>query len=101
MDAVPGMPTRFWFVPEKSTLEMRNELNNQDFNYELACAEICGRGHFTMRMVVKVEDQFSYENWFKNQSSWLSKNPEYLDHVPDNLKELALIKAKLEDELYK
>lgn len=37
----------------------------------------------------------------KNQSSWLSKNPEYLDHVPDNLKELALIKAKLEGELYK
>ena len=101
MDAVPGMPTRFWFVPEKSTLEMRNELNDQNFNYELACAEICGKGHFTMRMVVKVEDQFSYENWFKNQSSWLSKNPEYLDHVPDNLKELALIKAKLEGELYK
>jgi len=100
MDAVPGMPTRFWFVPRKTTLEMRSELNNPNFNYELACAEICGKGHFTMRMIVKVEDQSSYEKWFKSQNSWLSENPEYLDHVPDNLKELALIKTRLENELY-
>ncbi len=49
MDAVPGMPTRFWFTPTKTTAEMREELNNPDFNYELACTEVCGRGHFSMR----------------------------------------------------
>ena len=96
MDAVPGMPTRFWFVPQKTTLEMRDELNNSDFDYELACAEICGKGHFTMRMLVKVENQSDYEKWFSSQNSWLSKNPEYLDQIPDNLKELALIKTGLE-----
>jgi cytochrome c oxidase subunit 2 len=100
MDAVPGMPTRFWFVPQKTTLEMRDELSNSDFDYELACAEICGKGHFTMRMLVKVENQSDYEKWFSNQNSWLSKNPEYLDQVPDNLKELALVKTGLENELY-
>jgi cytochrome c oxidase subunit 2 len=61
MDAVPGMPTRFWFVPKKTTLEMREELQDPDFNYELACAEVCGKGHFSMRMLVKVEDNFTYE----------------------------------------
>jgi cytochrome c oxidase subunit 2 len=96
MDAVPGMPTRFWFVPQKTTHEMRDELSNSNFNYELACAEVCGRGHFSMKMIVKVEDNSVYEEWFRNQSSWLSKNPEYLDQVPDNLKELALIKTGLE-----
>ena len=44
MDAVPGMHTQFKFIATKTTEEMRVELNNPDFNYELACAEICGRG---------------------------------------------------------
>ncbi len=26
MDAVPGMPTKFWFIPDKSTEQMRAEL---------------------------------------------------------------------------
>jgi len=53
-----------------------------------------------MRMLVKVENQSDYEKWFSSQNSWLSKNPEYLDQVPDNLKELALVKTGLENELY-
>lgn len=96
MDAVPGMPTRFWFIPKKTTSEMREELHNPNFNYELACAEICGKGHFSMRMLVQVENNSVYEDWFRSQDSWLSKNPEYLDQIPDNLKELALIKTGLE-----
>jgi cytochrome c oxidase subunit 2 len=96
MDAVPGMPTRFWFIPKKTTVEMRDELQDPNFNYELACAEVCGKGHFSMRMLVKVEKSSVYEKWFRNQDSWLSKNIEYLDQVPDNLKELALIKTGLE-----
>lgn len=49
MDAVPGMPTRFWFIPTKTTAEMRAELNDPEFEYEIACTEICGRGHFSMK----------------------------------------------------
>jgi len=48
MDAVPGMPTKFWFVATKTTEEMRAETGNPDFNYEIACTELCGRGHFTI-----------------------------------------------------
>jgi cytochrome c oxidase subunit 2 len=48
-----------------------------------------------MRMLVKVEENPTYEKWFRNQDSWLSKNIEYLDQIPDNLKELALIKTGL------
>ncbi len=40
----------------KTTQQMRDELGNPNFNYELACAEICGRGHFSMKMSVVVED---------------------------------------------
>lgn len=98
MDAVPGMPTQFWFVPTKSTAEMRVETGNPDFNYELACAEICGNAHFTMRMVVVVDEPADYEKWKTEQKTWLSLNPEYLSQVPEELKEVAMISAGIEIE---
>ena len=93
MDAVPGMPTRFWFVPTKTTKEMRAETGNDEFVYELACAEICGRGHYTMRMAIEVVEQKEYDEWFAKQGSWLSKNKDYMSRVPEGLKELAMISA--------
>ena len=96
MDAVPGMPTRFWFTPTKTTAEMRVETGNPEFNYEIACTEVCGRGHFSMRLLVVVDEPEEYEKWKAEQESWLSKNPEYMAKVPDNLKEVAMIKSEIE-----
>lgn len=93
MDAVPGMHTQFKFIAEKTTAEMRRELNNPNFNYELACAEICGRGHFSMKAIVIVEDEESYEKWKASQDSWLKQNPQYLEKVPAAMREAAMIKA--------
>jgi len=42
MDAVPGIPTQFWFIPTKTTQQARDERDNQKFDFELACAELCG-----------------------------------------------------------
>jgi len=96
MDAVPGMPTQFWFVPSKSTDDMREETGNPEFNYELACAEICGKGHFSMRMLIVVDEPADYEKWKKLQKTWLALNPEYLSQVPDELKEVAMLSAGIE-----
>jgi cytochrome c oxidase subunit 2 len=101
MDAVPGMPTKFWFVPTKSTADMREETGNPDFNYELACAEICGNGHFTMRMVIVVDEPADYEKWKKEQQTWLSKNPEYISSIPEELQEVALISSGINTEAAK
>jgi len=101
MDAVPGMPTKFWFIPTKSTADMREETGNENFNYELACAEICGDGHFTMRMIVVVDEPADYEKWKKEQKTWLSKNPEYMSHVPEELREVALISSGIDTEAAK
>ena len=54
MNAVPGMPTRFWFTPTKTTAEMRTETGNPEFNYELVCNKICGKGHFAMKYLKHV-----------------------------------------------
>ncbi len=89
MDAVPGMPTSFWFVPTKSTAEMRAELNNPDFNYELACTEICGGSHFAMKFRVVVDEPEEYEAWFNGQESWSSKNKDYIATLNAEGKDMA------------
>jgi cytochrome c oxidase subunit II len=83
MDAVPGMPTKFWFTPTKTTMQMRDELGNPEFNYELACAEICGTGHYAMRFIIVVDEQDEYEKWKKEQKSYVAAN---LDYVMSNRK---------------
>ena len=95
MDAVPGMPTQFWFVPTKTTEEMRIETGNPNFTYEIACTEICGRGHFSMRLQVVVLEPEEYEKWKSEQQPWLANKPDYLAKVPDHLKELATITSGL------
>ena len=90
MDAVPGMPTKFWFKPEKSTEDMRAELGNPDFNYEIACTEVCGRSHFGMKLLLVVDEPEAYEKWKKEQKPFLTQNPTFIDKVPANLKAKAM-----------
>lgn len=93
MDAVPGVQTHFKFTATKTTAQMREELNNPAFNYEMACTEVCGKGHFSMKFPVVVDTQEDYQKWLESQESWLKQNPDYLKYVPAELKEAAMIKA--------
>ena len=96
MDAVPGMQTTFKFIATKTTQEMRDETGNSKFNYEMACTEICGKGHFSMRFPVVVDELDVYEKWKASQEAWLKLNPEYLKQVPVALREAALINSGME-----
>lgn len=80
MDAMPGRPTGFWFTPTMTTLEMRGETGNEEFVYELACTEMCGKGHFSMRYEIVVLENDEYEKWFKQESAnpWGFTNAEYV-----------------------
>jgi cytochrome c oxidase subunit 2 len=98
MDAVPGIQTNFKFKPTLTTEQMREQLGNPNFNYEMACAEICGQGHFSMRLLVVVHTPEEYEKWKAAQEPWLKQNPEYLKRVPAELRDVALIKAGFEME---
>ncbi len=94
MDAVPGMPTYFVFTPQVTSDSMRSRYKNfehwnvadkkdetkkryEAFEYELACAELCGRGHYSMRRVVKIVSPEEYENWLDEQE----KTSHYLANV--------------------
>ena len=89
MDAVPGMPTRFWFVPTKTTAEMRAELNDPEFEYEIACTEICGRGHFSMKKVIEVVEPAEYRKWLAEQKSFVQQNPSLAEGLKTEKKEIA------------
>ncbi|AHJ98710.1 cytochrome c oxidase subunit II [Hymenobacter swuensis] len=78
MYAVPGMPTKFWFTPIKTTDEMRAQTGNPKFNYELACNQICGRGHFAMKLNIVVDEPDDYVAWFAQQKSFSEQNPDVL-----------------------
>ena len=88
MDAVPGMPTYFVFTPKVTTDSMRNRLKNypdyqvpsdpsdpkspprwKTFEYELACAELCGTGHNSMRKIVRIVSQAEFDKWATTKQS--------------------------------
>ncbi len=52
-DVVPGRTIRAWFNATKPG------------RYELACAELCGFGHYNMRGFLTVHAPADYENWVR------------------------------------
>lgn len=102
MDAVPGMPTHFVFTPTITTVDFRKQLGEVDkngnplypewhtsadpsdpenklkryeaFNYELACAELCGNGHFSMQKIVEIVTPEEYKAWLGTQNSFYEAN---------------------------
>ncbi len=85
LDAVPGIPTTFWFTPKYTTEEFRKIVKNPKFNYELACAQICGQSHYAMKMAVKVETQEEFDKWMATQQPlYASMNPSTPPVAADN-----------------
>jgi cytochrome c oxidase subunit 2 len=77
MDAVPGTPTTLWFTPIYTTAQMKEKTGNPDFVYEIACDQLCGRGHYTMRGIIVVETQEDFDAYMASQKS------EYYKAFPD------------------
>lgn len=107
MDAVPGLPTYFVFTPVKTTAQYREELRKypeyhqpfdpadptgpkrwEKFDYELACAELCGKGHYSMRRVFKIVSQEEYDAWYKQQKSFYLTEMRGKDEDPNKDKVL-------------
>jgi cytochrome c oxidase subunit 2 len=55
-DAVPGRTVTVWFTPDRTGA------------YQIACAQLCGVGHYTMRGNVVVEpNQAAFDAWLAKQ----------------------------------
>jgi cytochrome c oxidase subunit II len=67
MDAVPGTPTTMWFTPKYTTEEMKKITNNPNFEYEIACDQMCGNGHYSMKGLIKVVNRDEFILWRAKQ----------------------------------
>ena len=72
-DAVPGLQIPVWFIPTVSTAEMRARTGKADFDYEIACSQLCGLGHFRMRGFLVVDSADDYQKWMADQEKELNK----------------------------
>jgi cytochrome c oxidase subunit 2 len=70
MDAVPGITTTLWFTPTITSDSMKLITKNPNFVYEIACDQLCGKGHYAMRGTIIVETQAQYDKWMASQSSY-------------------------------
>ena len=55
-DAVPGMAIPIWFEPTKAG------------DYEIACNQICGLGHYRMKGTLHVLEPADFETWVQEQA---------------------------------
>jgi cytochrome c oxidase subunit II len=62
-DAIPGLTIPIWFIPNVTTAEMRTRLSKPEFQYEIACAQLCGLGHARMRGFVTVTTAEEFQKW--------------------------------------
>jgi cytochrome c oxidase subunit 2 len=62
-DAIPGLTIPIWFVPTVTTAEMRTRTGQPEFQYEIACAQLCGLGHARMRGFVTVQTAEEFQAW--------------------------------------
>ena len=56
-DAIPGMEIPVWFTPTKTG------------KYEIACAQLCGIGHYRMKGFVTVDSAEDYAAWKAEQAA--------------------------------
>jgi len=54
-DVVPGLSIPVWFIP------------NRIGEYEIACSQLCGLGHFRMRGFVTVQSAADFQKWMSDQ----------------------------------
>ncbi|MDB5123798.1 MAG: hypothetical protein JWP94_1927 [Mucilaginibacter sp.] len=72
LNAVPGLPTFFKFVPTITTAQMRMKTDNPKFEYLLYCNKICGAAHYNMQKVIRVVSEPEYQDWIARQKPYLN-----------------------------
>ena len=60
-DIIPGMSIPVWFTPI------------QTGKSEIACAQLCGLGHYRMKGFLTVHEQADFDKWMAEQAEALSK----------------------------
>jgi cytochrome c oxidase subunit 2 len=60
-DAVPGLEIPVWFIPDRVG------------DYEIACSQLCGLGHFRMKGFVSIQSEADFRNWLAEQAKGVTQ----------------------------
>jgi cytochrome c oxidase subunit II len=60
-DAVPGLDIPVWFIPSR------------EGQYEIACSQLCGLGHFRMRGFMTVQSDADFRNFLAEEAKLLAQ----------------------------
>ncbi len=98
MNCVPGLPTYFYFTPKYTTNQMRAKLGNDNFNFILLCAKICGTSHYNMGRIIKVVDEQEYTAWKSHLKPWYDADMQkQIKIASQNLKNPKAIKQNIKE----
>jgi cytochrome c oxidase subunit 2 len=56
-DAIPGMEIPVWFIPDR------------EGQYEIACSQLCGLGHFRMRGFVTITSEGGFRSFLAEEAA--------------------------------
>lgn len=66
-DVIPGMSIPVHFVPTMTTEEFREVSDNPERDFEIACAQLCGLGHYNMIGRLVVEEKDAWDAWYQKE----------------------------------
>jgi cytochrome c oxidase subunit 2 len=64
-DAIPGMTVPVWFEAKETG------------QFEIACAQLCGLGHYRMKGFFTVETDEEFDEWMAEQAAASSFEDDY------------------------
>lgn len=76
-DAIPGMVIPVHFeanLTSEEFLEQTKDTPREGKSLEIACAQLCGLGHYRMRGFLTIHDEQGYANWLEEQKASLTGN---------------------------
>lgn len=67
-DVIPGVQTHVSFEPTMTTEQYQSIKGSADRTFEIACAQLCGLGHYKMRGFLHVLSPESFAKWLEENT---------------------------------
>ncbi len=86
-DAIPGMVIPVWFEATMTTEEFLKTTigsGREGKGFEIACAQLCGLGHYRMKGFLTIHDDEGYAAWHEEQQEYLAEEEEDDDWGDDD-----------------
>ena len=75
-DAIPGMSIPIHFEATMTSAEFLEEMKGtprEGKGLEIACAQLCGLGHYRMRGFLTIHDDQGYADWIEEQKAYIDE----------------------------